>query len=150
MRNAGHILGSAFIELNVVAEPAPLRMTFSGDIGPQEKALQPDPTAPDPTDAALVESTYGDRVRSRLGDVERRTLLGRELSEGLEAGGNVIVPVFAVERTQEILDDIAQLKRSGMLASGTLFLDSPLAGHTTEVFRRHRAELDRPRDGDSF
>jgi metallo-beta-lactamase family protein len=150
MHNAGHILGSAFIELEVDAEPGPLRMTFSGDIGPREKALQPDPTAPDPTDVALVESTYGDRVRSRLSETERRALLGRELTDGLKAGGNVIVPVFAVERTQEILDDIAQLKRSNILASGTVFLDSPLAGHTTEVFLRHRRELDRSQDRGAF
>jgi metallo-beta-lactamase family protein len=107
MRNAGHILGSAFIELDVDAEPGrPLRMVFSGDIGPRGKALQPDPSAPEEADIALVESTYGDRTRSRLSESERRSLLGRELAAGLKAGGNVIVPVFAVERTQEILDDM--------------------------------------------
>jgi metallo-beta-lactamase family protein len=151
MRNAGHILGSAFIELDVDAEPSrPLRMVFSGDIGPRGKALQPDPSAPEEADIALVESTYGDRTRSRLSESERRSLLGRELAAGLKAGGNVIVPVFAVERTQEILDDIAQLKRSNILAHATVFLDSPLAGRTTEVFRRHRQELERSDGGDVF
>lgn len=150
MRNAGHILGSAFIELEVDVEPAPLRLVFSGDIGPQGKALEPDPTAPEPADVALVESTYGDRVRPRLSDDERRALLGRELAAGLKAGGNVIVPVFAVERTQEILDDIAQLKRTNDLAAATVFLDSPLAGRTTEVFQRHRRELDRSPGSDAF
>lgn len=142
LRNAGHILGSAFIELEIAAEPRPVRLTFSGDIGPHEKALQPDPSAPAACDILLLESTYGDRVRSRLTEAERRALLGRELAAGLEAGGNVIMPVFAVERTQEILDDIARLKRDRELPNTTIFLDSPLAGRATEVFYRHRHALE--------
>jgi metallo-beta-lactamase family protein len=141
LRNAGHILGSAFIEMEVDAEPRPVRLVFSGDIGPLDKALQPDPTLPEPADIALIESTYGDTVRERLSEADRRALLGHELTDALKAGGNVIVPVFAVERTQEILEDIALLKRSGDLASVPVFLDSPLAGRTTEVFRQHRAAL---------
>lgn len=149
-RNAGHILGSAFVELEVDAKPRPVRFVFSGDIGPADKALQPDPAQPWAADIALIESTYGDRVRPRLTEVERRELLGRELVEALKAGGNVIVPVFAVERTQEILDDIALLKRSGRIAAAPVFLDSPLAGRTTEVFRRHRTQLTRSDDGHAF
>jgi metallo-beta-lactamase family protein len=143
LRNAGHILGSAFIELEVAAEPRPLRLTFSGDIGPHEKALQPDPSPPAPCDVLLLESTYGDRVRPRLTEAERRALLGRELAAGLKAGGNIIVPVFAVERTQEILDDIARLKSEGSLLEASIFLDSPLARRATEVFSRHRKSLER-------
>ena len=150
MRNAGHILGSAFMELEVDAEPSPIRLTFSGDLGPLEKALQHDPAAPEAADIALIESTYGDRTRDRLTESERRDRLGRELAGGLKKGGNVIVPVFAVERTQEILDDIAALKRDGLLASVPVFLDSPLAGRTTEVFRRHRAALATSEDGHPF
>jgi metallo-beta-lactamase family protein len=142
LRNAGHILGSAFIELEITAEPRPLRLTFSGDIGPHEKALQPDPSSPAPCDILLLESTYGDRVRPRLSDVERRALLADELSTALKAGGNVIIPVFAVERTQEILDDITRLKRDRALPNVTIFLDSPLAGRATEVFQRHRQALE--------
>jgi metallo-beta-lactamase family protein len=148
--NAGHILGSAFIELEVEAKPRPVRLIFSGHIGPSEMALQPDAAAPAPCDVLLLESTYGNRTRPRLNDAQRRALLGRELSQGLKVGGNVIVPVFAVERTQEILDDIARLKRDGLLAPAPVFLDSPLAGRTTEVFRRHRAALDHGTDGHSF
>jgi metallo-beta-lactamase family protein len=142
LRNAGHILGSAFIELEVAAEPRPLRLTFSGDIGPPEKALQPDPLPPAPCDILLLESTYGGRVRPRLGEAERRAMLGREISSALEAGGNLIIPVFAVERTQEILDDIARLKRDRILPNAAIFLDSPLAGRATEVFNRHRGTLE--------
>lgn len=149
-RNAGHILGSAFVELEVDAEPRPIRLLFSGDLGPNDKALQPDPATPLPCDVAILESTYGDSVRERRTAAERRALLGRELTAGLAAGGNVLVPVFAVERTQEILDDIARLKRQGALSSVAVFLDSPLAGRTTEVFRRHREALDRADDGHAF
>lgn len=149
-RNAGHILGSAFVELEVDAKPRPVRLVFSGDIGPPEKALQPDPAQPWAADLALIESTYGDTVRPRQTEAERRKLLGRELADALKAGGNVVVPVFAVERTQEILEDIALLKRSGRLPAVPVFLDSPLAGRTTEVFRRHRAQLDRSDEGHVF
>lgn len=150
LRNAGHILGSAFIELEIDATPRPLRITFSGDIGPQEKALQPDPSTPDPCDVLLLESTYGDRLRQRLTEAERRSLLGRELADALKAGGNVIVPVFAVERTQEILGDIARLRQDKALPPVTVFLDSPLAGRTTEVFHRHRRALELGEDDRVF
>ena len=142
LRNAGHILGSAFVELEIAAEPRPVRLTFSGDIGPRDKALQPDPAPVAACDVLLLESTYGSRVRARLAPAGRRTLLGRELAAGLAAGGNVIVPVFAVERTQEILDDIAWLKREGALANATIFLDAPLAGRVTDVFFRYRHDLE--------
>lgn len=150
MRNAGHILGSAFIELEVDAEPSSIRLVFSGDLGPLEKALQHAPAVPEPADIALIESTYGNRTRDRLTEAERRDLLGRELATGLKAGGNVIVPVFAVERTQEILDDIAALKRNGAFTSVPVFLDSPLSGRTTEVFLRHREVLAASEDGHPF
>lgn len=149
-RNAGHILGSAFVELEVDAKPRPVRFVFSGDVGPTDKALQPDPAQPWAADVALIESTYGNRVRLRQTEAERREMLGRELDEALAAGGNVIVPVFAVERTQEILEDIALLKRAGRFAAAPVFLDSPLAGRTTEVFRRHRTQLTLSDDGHAF
>jgi metallo-beta-lactamase family protein len=150
LRNAGHILGSAFIEVEIDAAPQPVRLVFSGDIGPLGKALQPDPTPPEPADIAVIESTYGDTVRERLTEGERRELLGRELADALAAGGNVVVPVFAVERTQEILEDIALLRRSGRIAGGPVFLDSPLAGRTTEVFRRYRSALTPSDEGHVF
>jgi metallo-beta-lactamase family protein len=150
LRNAGHILGSAFVELEIDANPRPARLVFSGDIGPLDKALQPDPALPHQADIAVVESTYGDRLRERLDEAGRRAMLGRELDAALQAGGNVVVPVFAVERTQEILEDIALLKGAGALRAVPVFLDSPLAGRTTEVFRRHHASLERSGGGHVF
>ena len=150
LRNAGHILGSAFIEVEVGAAPRAVRLVFSGDIGPLEKALQPDPSAPQPADIALIESTYGSTVRKQLDEAGRRALLGRELRDALKAGGNVVVPVFAVERTQEILEDIALLKRSGDLQGAPVFLNSPLAGRTTAVFLRYRSALEPSEGGRRF
>ncbi|WP_421999346.1 MBL fold metallo-hydrolase RNA specificity domain-containing protein [Reyranella sp.] len=150
LRNAGHILGSAFIEMEIDAGPRPVLLVFSGDLGPREKALQLDPSTPNDCDILLLESTYGNRPRRHLTAAERRALLGRELTAGLTAGGNIIIPVFAVERTQEILDDIAALKREGLVAAAPVFLDSPLAGRITEVFRRHQASLEPAADGTVF
>lgn len=150
LRNAGHILGSAFLEMEVDAAPKPVRLVFSGDVGPLDKALQPDPARPGRADVALVESTYGSRSREPMSEAGRRILLGRELEVALAAGGNVVVPVFAVERTQEILEDIAELKRGGKIQGAQVFLDSPLAGRTTEVFRAHRAALSRSEGGHAF
>ena len=150
LRNAGHILGSAFVEIEVDAAPRPLRLVFSGDLGPLGKTLQPDPARPGRADVALVESTYGSRSREAMSEADRRAVLGRELEAALAAGGNVVVPVFAVERTQEILEDIAELKRGGKLKGAQVFLDSPLAGRTTEVFRAHRASLSRSEGGQAF
>ena len=84
LRNAGHILGSAFVELEVDAAPRPMRFVFSGDIGPLDKALQPDPTPPESADIALIELTYGDTVRKHLTEAGRRELLGRELTDASE------------------------------------------------------------------
>lgn len=150
LRNAGHILGSAFVELEIEAKPRSVRLTFSGDIGPREKALQPDASGLAPCDILLLESTYGDRVRPRLGEAQRGALLQRELTDALKAGGNVIIPVFAVERTQEILDDIVRAQRNGDLQPAPVFLDSPLAGRITEVFYRHRRALEGSTDGHRF
>jgi metallo-beta-lactamase family protein len=150
MRNAGHILGSAFFEIEVDAAPRPLRLVFSGDVGPLDKALQPDPARPGRADVALVEATYGNRSREPISEASRRAVLGDELETALAAGGNVVVPVFAVERTQEILEDIAELKRGGKLKGAQVFLDSPLAGRTTEVFRTHRSSLSRSEGGHAF
>ena len=137
--NAGHILGSASIEVEVPDRKGkPLRLLFSGDIGPDEKAFYEDPEAPGDLDYLLVEGTYGNRKREDLTVAERRLRLCRELKEGLAAGGNIIIPAFAVERTQELLFDIGTLIREGALPQLPVFLDSPLAINATRCFEKHR------------
>jgi metallo-beta-lactamase family protein len=135
--NAGHILGSASVELR----RGGLSLLFSGDLGPINKTFQTGPQAPVGVDHVVCESTYGDRDRIELGADARRHLLATEIREALDAGGNLIVPVFAIERTQELLFDIATLFHTGELARRPVFIDSPLASQATGVFARHRHEL---------
>jgi len=139
--NAGHILGSASVEVEVDTDDRPLRILFSGDIGPQEKSFQEAPDSPSDLDYLFVESTYGDRDRTDLTLEARRDLLKREILDGLNAGGNVLIPAFAVERTQELLYDIGLLLNDKDLPPVSVYLDSPLAIRATEVFEGHADDL---------
>lgn len=135
--NAGHILGSASVEL----EAGGVRVMCSGDIGPDNKAFQLDPDGPAGFDHVICESTYGDRERERTTLEERRTLLEAEVHAALVRGGNLVIPVFALERTQELLLDLDHLLRSGAIPQVQVFVDSPLASRTTGVFARYAAGL---------
>ena len=139
--NAGHILGSSSVEVTIETEERPLKLLFSGDIGPDEKSFHKDPDAPTDIDYLFVESTYGDRERQDLTLDERRDVLKQELLDGLSRGGNVLIPAFAVERTQELLYDIGLLLDDQDLPPVTVYLDSPLAIRATEVFEMHAATL---------
>jgi metallo-beta-lactamase family protein len=142
--NAGHILGSASIELQVAqADGAPpLHLLFSGDLGPDEKVFHPEPEAPAGFDYIVCESTYGDRDRADYTVVQRRAALSREINDARAAGGNLLIPAFAVERTQELLHDIGVLLHEQQIPAGPVFLDSPLAHNATKVFARHAAALE--------
>lgn len=143
--NAGHILGSASIELELAGagpDGGPLRLLFSGDIGPDHKLFHPDPVASSGFDYVVCESTYGGRSRTRRTEEQRREVLAGEVRAALSAGGNLIIPSFAVERTQELLADLTLLQQSGAVERAPIFLDSPLAIKATEVFERHAHELD--------
>ena len=137
--NAGHLLGSASAEIKFVPEgdSHTMRMLFSGDLGPEEKAFHPEPDVPEGFDYIICESTYGDRERDDYTLEQRRTALQKELTEGLARGGNVVIPSFAVERSQELLHDIGVLLEQGLLPEAHVYLDSPLARKATEVFVRH-------------
>ncbi|MCW8916215.1 MAG: MBL fold metallo-hydrolase [Magnetovibrio sp.] len=139
--NAGHILGSASVEVIVETDDGPVKLVFSGDIGPDEKAFHPIPESPTDIDYLFVESTYGDRERTDITLEERREVLKREILDGLNAGGNVLIPAFAVERTQELLYDIGLLLDDKDLPPVSVYLDSPLAIRATEVFESHAANL---------
>ena len=142
--NAGHILGSASIELRC-PEPGSgrtLRLLFSGDLGPDEKSFHAPPDADRGFDYVISESTYGDRDRADYTLEARRAALKAELVDALGRGGNVVVPCFAVERSQELLHDIGVLLAEGALPDATVYLDSPLASKVTEVFVRHAGALE--------
>lgn len=143
--NAGHILGSASIEVFAGG----VRLLFSGDLGPEHKSFHSDPEGPRGLDHLFCESTYGDRDRETVTIDQRRDLLEAEVKTALVRGGNLVIPVFALERTQELLLDLASLINRGRLQA-QVFIDSPLASRTTQVFRRHRRELEDLGDGEVF
>jgi metallo-beta-lactamase family protein len=136
--NAGHILGSASVEVRAGG----VRTLFSGDLGPEHKAFHADPEGPHQIDHLLCEGTYGDREREDLTIEQRRSLLEEEVRAALRRGGNLVIPVFALERTQELLLDLACLLEGDRIPRTQVFIDSPLAGRVTEVFRRHADELE--------
>jgi metallo-beta-lactamase family protein len=138
--NAGHILGSASIEVEVQDENGkPVRILFSGDLGPDIKVFWDAPDAPAGYDYILSESTYGGRDRQDYTLAERRAQLKAEINEALGRGGNLVIPTFAVERSQELLHDIGLLIRDGEISPSLVFLDSPLASRVTSVYRKYAA-----------
>jgi metallo-beta-lactamase family protein len=135
--DAGHILGSAFVVLEAAnGKGAPLRLVFSGDLGRNGRPIIRDPEPCDGADALIIESTYGDRVHEEMKAGEERLLA--VVAETVKRGGKVIVPSFAVGRTQELVYSLHRFILDKKLP-GTLpvFVDSPLAVEATEVFRLH-------------
>nr|WP_321457620.1 MBL fold metallo-hydrolase [uncultured Cohaesibacter sp.] len=148
--NAGHILGSASIALEIPSDDPnekSLRLLFSGDLGPDHKLFYPDPAASSDYDYVISESTYGGRNRPDVTPEEKRQILLEEIKLGLKDNGLLLIPSFAVERTQELLADILILQYTGQLREIPIFLDSPLAIKATEVFVKHAADLE---DVESF
>lgn len=148
--NAGHILGSASIEIEIdtdVPTARVLRMLFSGDIGPDAQTFHPAPESPENLDYVICESTYGNRIRPKLTHDQRLAVLEKEVKDAFKDGGALLIPSFAVERTQELLADIIELVDTGRIPKIPIFLDSPLAIKATEVFIEHADELE---NGDEF
>jgi metallo-beta-lactamase family protein len=131
--NAGHILGAASIEVMIEGDE-PLRLFLSGDIGPGGRDFLDDPEGPAGVDHLIMESTYGDRERQALTSEQRRAMLAEEVRAAQAAGGPLLVPAFAVERTQELLADLLQVMNDGAAPPADIFLDSPLAIEATEIF----------------
>ncbi len=143
--NAGHILGAASIELELAqnaSDVKPIRILFSGDIGPEHKLFHPDPVGPEDLDYLICESTYGDRSRPSLSPKERRQRLAEVISQTESDGGVLVVPAFSVERTQELLADISLLMMDKSIGESLVFLDSPMAIRATEVFAQHADVLE--------
>lgn len=133
---AGHILGAASIEVKVETDDGPVSLLFSGDLGPGGRDYSPDPEGPTGVDYLVLESTYGDRDRPTPDGEARRTLLADELNAAHEAGGPLLIPAFAVERSQELLADLLTLMDEHRVPDADIFLDSPLAIEATEVFQK--------------
>jgi metallo-beta-lactamase family protein len=131
--DARHIVGSASIEINIAGQ----RLLFSGDIG-SGRAINCTASEIGGYDHVICESTYGDRDRELVLISERRETLARHVEEVMAAGGNLLIPAFAVERTQAILEDLDALFESKRLAPVNVFLDSPLAQKVTLAVMRYR------------
>jgi metallo-beta-lactamase family protein len=141
--NAGHLLGSASAEIHVQTDKGETkRFLFSGDIGPDQKLLERDPEAPKDLDYIICESTYGDTERAHVSAESRRKQLRKEVEGAIKRNGALIIPSFAVERTQELLVDLVKLMDSKEIPQAPIFIDSPLATKASAVFKAHAKTLE--------
>ncbi|MFH1418032.1 MAG: MBL fold metallo-hydrolase [Planctomycetota bacterium] len=138
--DAGHILGSAMLEITVREGGKTRTVIFSGDIGEWDKPIIRDPSVFDQADYVVMESTYGGRNHGDDRPVEDQ--LCDVINETVRRGGNVIIPTFAVERAQELMFYIGRLLEADRIPHLLVFLDSPMAVDVTHVFRRHRECMD--------
>ena len=134
--DAGHILGSASIFLELEEQSHSTSVLFSGDLGNTGRLLLRSPATPPHAENVVMETTYGDRLHKPLGPSIDELFLA--ITETFKRGGNVIVPTFALERAQELLYFLSQGVAQGRLTKSTqVYLDSPMAISATEIFRRH-------------
>ena len=135
-RDAGHILGSSIVEIFITEDGVEKKLVFSGDLGNSSAALLRDPEIVEQADVLMLESTYGDRnhrpMQETLDEFESIIL------EASANGGNILIPSFAVGRTQEIIFRLGELYQKGLLRHQAVYLDSPMAIAVTEVYHRYQ------------
>ena len=134
LRQAGHILGSATVQLDLEGT----RLVFSGDLGRYDRPILPDPEPVPAADVLLLESTYGDRPHPAGAEDD----LVRIVRDAAARGGTILVPAFAVDRTQELLWMLRRLEEAGRVPVLPVYIDSPMAIEVTEIYRRHPEECD--------
>jgi metallo-beta-lactamase family protein len=140
-QDAGHILGAAIVELFIEENGSTTKLVFSGDIGRPNQLLVKDPSAVNQADFLFMESTYGNR--NHKGEKESLDELAQAIAYSYQNGEKVVIPAFAVERTQEIIYSLHILLNEGKLPKDMpVYLDSPLAIKATEIFRRYHTYLD--------
>jgi metallo-beta-lactamase family protein len=136
---AGHILGSATIAVDVTTVHGGRRIVFSGDVGRYDSPILPDPAPIGDADYIVVESTYGDRRHDPTPVLDQ---LERVMKAALARGGAIVVPAFAVGRTQELMYHLTLLWRAGRLPRLPSYVDSPMAIDATEIYRAHPEDFD--------
>ena len=140
LHDAGHILGAAIVELRLAAAGGERTLVFSGDLGNPQTSLMRPPARLTAADVVLMESTYGDRdhrdMQSTLDE------FAAILEQAAAAGGNILIPSFAVGRTQELLFQLGRFYHQGRLQGWTVFLDSPMASAVTGLYNYYRDILD--------
>ncbi len=139
-RNAGHILGAAFLEIDFARSGEGKRVVFSGDLGHKGQYIIKDPTPLEAADFVFMESTYGNRLHRSMEETLEE--LARVVREAALKKGKIIMPAFAVERTQELLYALHKLQADGRAPGLPVYVDSPLATSATRIFRRHRECFD--------
>lgn len=133
--NAGHVLGSAMIEVEAHTDKGVRRVFFTGDLGRRKSLLMEPPAVPKTVDYLLIESTYGDRNHDPVDRVE--SLLKTVVERAIEEKGKILIPSFALERTQELIFVLEKMIRRGQIPMIPVFVDSPMAINITEIFSRH-------------
>ncbi|MFC2005083.1 MBL fold metallo-hydrolase RNA specificity domain-containing protein [Chloroflexota bacterium] len=139
---AGHVLGSATVALNITQNGEKHRILFSGDIGEPDRPIINDPDIFHEADYVVIESTYGNRTHTEHKSIDIQAQLRDYINETVNVGGNIIVPSFALERSQEILYHLNELFIRDEIPPTTVFLDSPMAIRITEVFKHHTELFD--------
>jgi metallo-beta-lactamase family protein len=141
MRNSGHILGSSVLELWVEEGKTSLKMVFSGDLGKKNQLIVQDPHEIFDADYLFLESTYGNRLHRSLEESKEELL--EAVQYAVSHKEKVLIPAFAVERTQELLYILGEFQRAGRLPKIPIFVDSPLAIKATEIFRKNKKYYDK-------
>ncbi|WP_291632966.1 MBL fold metallo-hydrolase [Clostridium sp.] len=141
-RDAGHLLGSAIVELYITEKnQQEVKLVYSGDLGNINKAIIKDPTIINYTDYLIIETTYGDRLHPEIHEDLKELL--KIIKETFARGGNVIIPSFAVGRTQEILYELNKYVENEDLKDIKVYIDSPLAIRATKIFESHDEDYDK-------
>ena len=151
---AGHVLGAATININIKQDGRNHRMIFSGDIGEPDRPIINDPAVFNEAEYIVMESTYGDRTHEEHRNTDIQRQLKDCINRTVNAGGNIVIPSFALERSQELLYHLNELFLRKEIPPMTVYLDSPMAIRITEVFKHHAELFDqemmrRLRQGDS-
>ncbi|MBN2059320.1 MAG: MBL fold metallo-hydrolase [Deltaproteobacteria bacterium] len=140
LRNAGHILGSSILELWIEEDGESIKIVFSGDLGKKDQLIVRDPHEIFDADYFFIESTYGNRLH-RSYDESKKELL-EAINYSVSNNEKIVIPAFAVERTQEIIYILGEFQRQGLLPDIPVYLDSPLAIKATEIFRKNKKYYD--------
>ena len=133
--DAGHILGSSLIQVGVIEKGKTITIVFSGDVGQENAPIIKNLEHIQKADYVFIESTYGDRIHPSIG--ERKQELLNIIHLAYDNNGKVIIPAFAVERTQELLYDINELVEKNLIPKINVYVDTPMGIRVTEVFKRH-------------
>ncbi|MGI6093337.1 MAG: MBL fold metallo-hydrolase [Veillonellaceae bacterium] len=138
-QDAGHILGSSVIEIWVTEQGKTTKLLFSGDLGQPDQPIIKDPTYVDEADYIITESTYGDRKHEHYDKEEK---FAEIINDTIARGGNIIIPSFAVGRTQAVLYYISKLQKAGIIPDIKVVIDSPLAISATDIFMHNTQDFD--------